>query len=999
MDLYIKQLRKWKIVHHSVNLSYDETTGRKVCFHPNGWEKLTYINSKYMNWKNAIIQLTGSISNIVALDIDGMENDINQELTTMCLDHCKFYNKTRKGYHFIFSYTDEFPSCRGYKYIDDPTNSGFDIKSNRGCLYYGKYNIGTTIIKYENVKDDSIVPMPQALINKLNTILGNGNKKKRIVKNKSSNNIVDNNNVNEIDNVVNNNDNIIIPFPDTTTLDIRTLDLLLSCLKSTHFTSYNEWFIIAFFIKHINPSKKALELFIKYSRTIPEYANTPYSDYETKWNSIKYDPDFDIVGIFYMARTENKIIFNNIKFDHFGIKSQSFIPFSIDSQYLDYDVILPYHLSNKVIAIKSPCGTGKTQFLSRLFNEHYSNKRILFITCRVTLSYSINSSFPKFSHYHNKNISNLSGCDKLIIQIDSLNKLNTINISSFLTKSKNKQIQTYINTQNDSNGVRSNDSISNYYDVIALDECESLLNHISFLDLKAQSIYKTLINLCYNASKIIALDGDYSDRSHHFLSSITKYCVDKVEPFVIENKFRHSPKHFVFTNNRTNYDQMITNDLINGLNIVIISLTQKESEYYNNLYKDKYNTILHNGLQNNKQGLMNINTYWNKARLLIYTSTIEAGVDFNEIWFDKCYIILSDRTVTPRALIQMIYRVRKYKNNTINLFTNGVPFYEFSFPYSFEEIKHTLFASLCDDRGKLSDLNTILCYNKVEEINKHYFIAVFTNILREQGYTYEYRKMENPKNFRVMNNVYDEIYNADNIKDEEEYQMYIDEIRNGIYINDNTRSYGFSIKKYILYKIWDVKCDEMDIDWIRTHYNKTQSLIKYKQFITYISSNSNNIIDHLLNKKMTYIQNILQRFGIRHEDDFKISIECGIVSIERNKYKKSNPNMISSDQYIRIIEELKPIFITKEFRQVFNLPKIKKELGTRATLECIKSIIGEFGFVVNINKKYIHIIENNKRQTVEDYTYYIDLSLSIIDYYNCKLYNFFDNLEINIIEF
>lgn len=57
------------------------------------------------------------------------------------------------------------------------------------------------------------------------------------------------------------------------------------------------------------------------------------------------------------------------------------------------------------------------------------------------------------------------------------------------------------------------------------------------------------------------------------------------------------------------------------------------------------------------------------------------------------------------------------------------------------------------------------------------------------------------------------------------------------------------------------------------------------------------------------------------------------------------------------------------------------------------------GFVVNINKKIKHINENNKRKSLDDYTYYIDLSLSIIDYYNRKLYNFFDELENEIIDF
>jgi len=154
-----------------------------------------------------------------------------------------------------------------------------------------------------------------------------------------------------------------------------------------------------------------------------------------------------------------------------------------------------------------------------------------------------------------------------------------------------------------------------------------------------------------------------------FLSSIAN-TVSMVKPLVIENIYKHPPKNFIFTNNRKTFDENIANDLKQKLNIVIISLTQKDSEDYHKLYKDKYTTIIHNSLQNDKKQLININDYWKSARLLIYTSTIEAGCDFNIEWFDKCYIIISDKTASPRALMQMFHRVRNYKFNIINININ-----------------------------------------------------------------------------------------------------------------------------------------------------------------------------------------------------------------------------------------------------------------------------------------------------------------------------------------
>ena len=95
MDSYITILNKFRIAHQSVILTFDPITNKKVCFHPLKWQNTTYKQSKYNKTKNALIQITGKNSNIFALDIDGLENKTNQQLVKMCIDSCKFYNKTR----------------------------------------------------------------------------------------------------------------------------------------------------------------------------------------------------------------------------------------------------------------------------------------------------------------------------------------------------------------------------------------------------------------------------------------------------------------------------------------------------------------------------------------------------------------------------------------------------------------------------------------------------------------------------------------------------------------------------------------------------------------------------------------------------------------------------------------------------------------------------------------------------------------------------------------
>ena len=159
---YVAILRKFGVAYKSVSLSFDETSQTKKCIHPPGWQNTTVANSSFDNFKNALIQITGPNSNIIVIDTDGPKHKTNKMINEICQKYCKYYNKTRKGYHFFFQFTTEFAKCQSIKYIDDPDHSGLDIKSTNGCVYYGSYKIGNDLIKYENILAEEIVPMPPA---------------------------------------------------------------------------------------------------------------------------------------------------------------------------------------------------------------------------------------------------------------------------------------------------------------------------------------------------------------------------------------------------------------------------------------------------------------------------------------------------------------------------------------------------------------------------------------------------------------------------------------------------------------------------------------------------------------------------------------------------------------------------------------------------------------------------------------------------------------------
>lgn len=359
---YIKIIDQYQIPYISITLSYDPITNKKIAKHPFGWRDITFDKRQFDPNKNAIIQIMGNINGnsttpnksgknngVVVIDIDGIEHITNKKIMDICLKYCKFYNKTRKGYHFFFKWNPNLPSAFNIKYKDDPTNSGIDFKTTGGCLYYGSYKINDTIITYDNIIHEDIIDMPTIIIQELNKISG---KSTQTSQRKTSN----------YPNIILNTTH---EFPDNTTvIDHNTLDDILKCFPPETYTTYDNWIRICYLIKQTNHLPQAFELFYKYSRSVSQYANVSRNECLAKWNSIKWNPDFNFQILLHLARRNNPKIFNTIALPHINQDIKPlFTPITINTPFINYTDILPYiNTNNKIIVIKSPYCTGKHIF-------------------------------------------------------------------------------------------------------------------------------------------------------------------------------------------------------------------------------------------------------------------------------------------------------------------------------------------------------------------------------------------------------------------------------------------------------------------------------------------------------------------------------------------------------------------------------------------------------------------------------------------------------------
>jgi len=250
----------------------------------------------------------------------------------------------------------------------------------------------------------------------------------------------------------------------------------------------------------------------------------------------------------------------------------------------------------KHLILKSAYGTGKTTCIKEILKDNRF-ERVLFLTYRksITTSFYKELSELKFKSYlHTEEFEQdkIYKENKIIIQLDSINKL------KITDKYK--------------------------YDLIIIDEIEGILNHLSYEKINQYVIFNQLKSLIEKAKSTISMDGDSSERTYDFISYFN-------EPYKIyENKYFTSSKNFNFTKNIEYFEKQIDDDLNNNLNICIVSMTAAETNKYYEKYNQKYKVIIHNSVIKNKEILSDVNNEWNKCQLLIYSPSVEAGIDFNK---------------------------------------------------------------------------------------------------------------------------------------------------------------------------------------------------------------------------------------------------------------------------------------------------------------------------------------------------------------------------------
>ena len=878
-----------------------------------GWEHSTLEKPLYNEGWNSIALKTGKICGIFVLDIDNVEdwqkilkdNEREEPNTVTVISGSG-------GIHYYFKYEDHLDIIPNRTRIIGET---IDARTNGGCIFCppSKYfnNETQKEVSYEWKKGKSLfeidpTPCPKWIFKMmLETVeKEEKNENEKVTKTKKSK--ISKTKIADAEEIIFEKELINLPTDQ--------MDELLNMLKKERYENYSDWVKVLFALKCENDDKY-FDCFLSFSSKWEKYDKNTTMNTWNKYKSKKKNL-LTYNSVLYWAHQDNEEEYVKFMDKYFNTKDDIKIEgkkeliiekdYLLDNQkigdcevskfitdYLDDEEI-------KVLDIFSPYNTGKTSLL-REIAKNKKIQKILIVSYRITLSDNLMGDFGKIGF---KKYTETYEANKLICQIDSL------------------------------------ENITDYddYDLVIIDEIESALNHFSSSTIKNQKrLFEVLVEICECAKKIINLDGDLGPRTKIFSDLFG-------DSYLLKNTIKKDKKHFIFHCDQNKYDKLIDEDLKNGKNICIVSMSSKEAKNYYEMYKNTQKAILYTSTTNDKDKklLCEVNKIWKEFNLIVYSPCIEAGVNFDIPHVDKIYVFLSAQSTSQRGLKQMINRIRKVNDININVFVNNIQPNERSvrMHYTFNDVLR--FYTEIMGREKITEMvkgrrvikntfdsfDTIEMLNKVERLNSNSncFLPIFINIIK-CDHTFEFfDKTKTVKRAKKDQLFFNEIVEAKRI-DDQTYQ----ELLKKQAMQDLTEIEKIQIKKHVYEFGFKIQID--DIDTLKKVYNKIDSLKQYKNLIKGTNNDINKSPKQLkeINEKIKIVENILTTLGVDKKKMLGFDHIIQTETLEKNMV-----------QIVTMLSENKILFGLSNSYQVKSM---------KAFLGSLNTIIDNYGLEIKPKKK------------------------------------------------
>ena len=469
--------------------------------------------------------------------------------------------------------------------------------------------------------------------------------------------------------------------------ELDDIKCLLSCLSLSQLDDYSTWIKLGTLLKGLGAPMILWEVMSKRSKKFKT------NDCSSRWFSLPSDR-FSIVTLLGMAKEGNMDMFRrnmprlNMNLD--VLEDEVYPTIEINTPSLTtktpeaketnpdqgkFKRLVDDFMTDdqkKSLVLRSRYGSGKTTFMQRLIKER-DPKRVLFITYRQTLARDIMRNFGKlgFKSYLDGDDQSCWQSPRLIVQLDSLLKL-------------------LYNNQ----GVMSGEAFLLTYDMIVLDESESLLAHLDGGTMKNKEIdiWNFFDELLKHSKNMVLMDGDVSCRSLSFASSYGKMVN-------IDNANNEQNKVFNLICDKMKREQQLHDDIDKfykqdkDFRICIVCQGCNQALGLEDGLKIKYPYLNIKRLigtdsgKTKKNFMEDINKTLESVNIFIYTPVIESGVDIT-IKVKKLYGVLSCKSNCQRAFLQMLGRSRNVEEDRIDV-ANDIMF-NINNNYNFWKYKEVL---------------------------------------------------------------------------------------------------------------------------------------------------------------------------------------------------------------------------------------------------------------------------------------------------------------------
>ena len=538
------------------------------------------------------------------------------------------------------------------------------------------------------------------------------------------------------------------------TEEVADMRALCACLSLQQLDDYATWIRVGMVLKKVGAP---MALWEEVSRRSRKFKN---GDCARRWSSLK-PRCFTMRSLEALAKAGNMEMYERVKpamqlrtADIFD--DSDYHPVKIDTPFLvsqeeggemtgeqqkfkelTEEVMDGGEGGKKTLVVRSRYGSGKTTFLQRLVKK-YDPKRVLFVSYRQTLARDLMRNFGKlgFKNYlDSQEDPEVWNSPRLIVQMDSL---------------------MHVLYKNDK--FISEDAFDLRYDMIILDESESLLAHMDekTMEKKEIEIFSFFNQLLEHSGKLLFMDGDISGRTLSFAKSYG-------DMTYINNINTGAKKVFNLILDEARWERGLHEDLQKfyaedpNFKVVVVCQGSNNAMCLMSDLREKFPHLVVESLvgtdsgETKKRYMEHINETLSKVNVFLYSPVIESGVDIT-IKVKKVYGTLCGRSNCQRAFLQMLARCRNVEDHRMDI-QNDICLklnqnYNF---WQFHEVlelnKHTVQTDFVVHGHDLtvseSEQNrrrkTISVWNTAETLNKHssVFINYLKMLLAAKGITFQ----------------------------------------------------------------------------------------------------------------------------------------------------------------------------------------------------------------------------------------------------------------------